>query len=169
MGKWWQHFKGKTTTKMVGVSNLNVEEAALEKYVRRLSEVQDELSEIGTIFESSIASLDINASQHQLLEQITLAVNKIRIPGFCAYKLAEEGLVLLNLIAVGSLSLRKVYEQSGNSSQLKKLSHLQDLIDTTIEPLMRQTLEEMTPYSTMDGRKIIESIAARCEKDKHRS
>ncbi len=140
-------------------TDIKADELALEKYIRRLSEVGEELGKIGRILERSADRVNPNLAEEQLTHQILDELNSIRIPGFCAYKLAEEGLILLNLISVKIILLRQAYEKAGNRPQIEKMRRLREHIETLHEPLMHTTLQEMRPYSTMDPKKIMESIA----------
>ena len=150
MSWWWQESK-----------SWSPDELALGKYIRRLSEVQEELSEIGKILQASADRVNPNQPQEQLLSQITNELNRVRIPGFCAYKLAEEGLALLRLISVKIMLLRQAYENEGNHAEVERMDQLGEQIENSHEPLMLRTLEEMKPYSTMDAKKIIGSIPLR--------
>ena len=133
------------------------DEPALDSCINRLIEVQEELGRLETIFGASSTQMEENVSEQEIERLIVKEVNRMRIPGFCAHKLAEEGIALLNLIAVRMILLRQIYEQSGNSAQVQKLTEMQKSIEE-IEPLMHQTLEAMEKYKALDARKIIESI-----------
>lgn len=135
-------------------------EAALKKYHRRLSEVLEELGEAGKVFQETSARINLGAPESELVSRITNDVNKIvRIAGYCAYKLAEEGMALLSLIAIKSSLLKSICEQSGSSVSF----HVQDYINkiNDLEPMIRQTLDDMAPFSTLESRKIIESVCQR--------
>ena len=139
---------------------ISANEAILEKYVQRLSEVLQELGEIGKMFEESAAQINPRESETELMRQITNEVNQNRISGFCAYKLAEEGMALLSLIAIKAFSLKDMYEQSDDLTRQKKLTHLQNYVNE-VEPIIRQTLNDMAPYNTLDSKKIVESMHQR--------
>jgi hypothetical protein len=136
---------------------IRANEATLEKYVQRLSEVIEELGEIRKMFEESAARMNPRESESELMRQITNEVNRNRISGFCAYKLAEESMALLSLIAIKVIFLKDTYEQLGSSTRQQKLTHLQNYMNE-VEPIIRQTLDDMAPYSTLDSQKIIESM-----------
>ena len=73
--------------------------ASLDAHVQRFIEINEALGEIGTIFESVGAQTASGSSETDPLEQIAQSVNKLRIPGFFAYHLAQEALSLLNVIS----------------------------------------------------------------------
>lgn len=81
---------------------LKPDRKVLEQYTRRLQEVLEEAEEVGKHFDLAAmkAHFQVCSSDEDLRARIAPWVNEIRVPGFCAYALAEEGLTLLNLIAV---------------------------------------------------------------------
>jgi hypothetical protein len=150
-----------TTTPCFGGTAVNdyvLDDSALDRYFKRLIEVQEELGMLGKIFEESARRMKKGWPEKEIEKRIVEEVNRMRIPGFCAYHLAEEGMALLNLIAVKITLLRKKYEQSANSTRLEGLTKMQKRAEEA-EFLMRQTLEAMEPYSTLDAQKIFESTA----------
>lgn len=164
MAGWWKRVKEKARTEMTSSSDYKSDESALDRYARRLSEVEEELAELGKFLEeldeSANERFDPSASEQETYTQVTEKVYNLRIPAFCAIKLAEEGLALLNLIAVRIASLRSIYEQSTSSPKLQKLADLKNHVDE-VEPILRKTLDDLAPYSTLDARKIIESVCQR--------
>jgi hypothetical protein len=146
------------STPCFGESAVNeyiLDESALDRCIKRLIEVQEELGTVGIIFEDSAARMKKGWPEQEIEKRIVEEANRIRIPGFCAYHLAEEGMALLNLIALRVTLLRKGYT---NSKRLQKLTEMQKYVEE-VEPFMRQTLKSMEAYSTLDAHKIVESIA----------
>lgn len=111
----------------------------IENYLRRLKEVLSELETIGKLFEGS-SKEDIAE-----LANIAQSINKLRVPGFCGYYLAQEGLSLLNLIAVSVVN---------DKEKQKELKSLEEL-----EPYLQRTLENMAKFKTLNGKDIIQDIA----------
>jgi len=86
--------------------------------------VQEELSEMGKSLQASADRVNPNQPQEQLLSQIRNETNKVRIPGFCAYKLAEEDLALLQLMSVKIILLRQAYENEGDRAEIERIDQL---------------------------------------------
>lgn len=137
----------------------NLEES-LDNEARRLTEILNELGRIGKILEESATRVDPEAPEEELLKVITLEINRTRVPGFCAYNLAEEALSLLKLLSVRIALLERNKEKSRDAKLQRKLDNLKEIINET-EPKVRQTIEQMKPWSGMEGKKIAEAIAAR--------
>ncbi|MFX0202192.1 MAG: hypothetical protein ACFFCW_39270 [Candidatus Hodarchaeota archaeon] len=137
------------------VNDYVLDESALDRCIKRLIEVQRELGRLGIIFEQSAARMEKGWPEQEIEKRIVEEANRIRIPGFCAYHLADEGMALLNLIALRITLLRK---GCANSKRLQKLTEMQEYAEE-VEPFMRQTLKAMEPYNTLDARETIESLA----------
>jgi len=133
------------------VDDYIADKSAVERYVERLGEIQNELGEIGKLLEKLAGTTEVGETAR--------GVSKSRLPEFCAYKLAEEARALLDLTGLRVEFLRKKYERAGDSAKLQELARWQDHIRNEVEPLVRQTLEQMGSYSTMDAQKILESIS----------
>lgn len=125
--------------------------ASLDSHIQRFLEIQEALGEIGTIFESVG---DEMAWETNPSEQICQSFNKLRIPGFFAYHLAQEGISLLNVIAASVALVKKDIEAS------EKLKAVLSTIEES-EPILRQTVYDMEPYKSMDAKEAIQLIAAR--------
>jgi hypothetical protein len=133
--------------------------ASLDSHVQRFIEISEALGEIGTIFESVDTKTASGSSESDPLEQISQSVNKVRIPGFFAYHLAQEALSLLNVIAASAALAKKDIEAS---ERLKAaLSKIEES-----EPTLRQTVYEMEPYKSMNANEAIQIIAARITEKK---
>lgn len=134
-------------------------EDSLDKEARRLSEILDEMGLIGKIFEDSAVRVDPKAPKEELLKSITLEINRTRVPGFCAYNLAEEALSILKLLSVRIAYLERE-GASRDANLMKKLDKLKEIINDA-EPKVRQTIEEMASWKNLDGKEIAEAIAER--------
>lgn len=126
-----------------------------DAHVNRLLQIENSLSEIGTIFETvGISAIpEDTASMNRFIEE---SVNKLRIPGFFAYHLAQEGLSLLHLIAAACAIAR----QSGGRDVSERIDKIVVHIDE-VEPMLRKTLYDMEPYKSMSANEAIEDIAKR--------
>ncbi|RLB82444.1 MAG: hypothetical protein DRH17_05930 [Deltaproteobacteria bacterium] len=133
--------------------------SSLDRYLRRLLEVQKELGEIGNFLKESASHIKPQAPEKDFMKQIAEEVNKQMIPGFRAYYLAQEGMALLKLIAI-TIAVFKSNTAAENTEQRQNLEVLSKYIDEA-ELLLRQTLDSMEPYKTLDSNKIVEAIAAR--------
>lgn len=132
-------------------------EKSLYNEARRLSEILTEMGLIGKIFEDSANRIDPKAPQEELLKSIAL---EIRVPGFCAFNLAEEALSLIKLLSVRIAMIESGEGKSRDANLQRKLDNIKEIINEA-EPNVHQTLEQMTPWSSMDGKKIAEAIAER--------
>ena len=133
--------------------------AGLDSHVQRFIEIGEALGEIGTIFESIGTKTESESSDSDPLEQIAQNVNKLRVPGYFAYHLAQEALSLLNVIAASAALAKKDIEAS---ERLKAaLSKIKES-----EPTLRRTVYEMEPYKSMDANEAIQVIASRITEKK---
>jgi hypothetical protein len=131
----------------------------LEKHLRRLLEIEQTLGEIGDIFSSESGQTISTAKADDPLHKISEMVNRLRVPGFFAYHLAQEGLVLLNVIAASAAFTKK---NVGESSKINTIvSHIDEA-----EEMFRQAIHEMEPYRSMDAKEAIETIVARMAEQK---
>lgn len=90
-------------------------------------------------------------------------MERVRIPGFCAYKHAVEAWILMELIAVRLGALWKLHSETGNSEKLRKLDRIQAVVEQ-IEPMLSQSLADLEVYSSLDGRQQFEAMAKRFRK-----
>jgi len=68
-------------------------------------------------------------------------VNKLRIPGFLAYHLAQEGFSLPHILSAICAIAKK-------DESFKKIAHLDTIVShiDEVEPILRQILHGMEPY-----------------------
>jgi len=111
----------------------------LERYLQRLSEIQEELGEIGTQLQTSAEQSDTPGQN----------LPEVRIAGFSAYHLAQEGVALLNLVAVTLSVVRTTATQDGDQDQLQKLDTVNHYLDE-LEPILKRILTDMAPYRSLD-------------------
>lgn len=123
-------------------------EAAISRYMKRLSEIHEEISGIGYLFEESSRQTDIEETNESIEEAVAL-VNKLRVPGYCAYKLAEEGLILVHLLSI-KIALLKSADNKSDAKLDKVIEHLD-----VSELGFKQILGEMAPYKSMRGEDIL--------------
>lgn len=123
----------------------------LDKDLQRLVEIMERMGEIGAIFEREGAIASPQSDSDALL-YINDSVNKVRIPGFFAYHLAQEGLSLLHVLAL-SCAIGK--ESCGDSPERFDgiLKHIDE-----VGPVLRQTAYDMEPYTAANP---VEALASR--------
>ncbi len=141
-------------------------ETCLEKELKRLLEILEDLGHNAAEFEKnsitvkSILNLqDPEVKSQQLVDQL----NFIRIPGYCAYQLTQEAVILLHLMSVKISSLRPIYKESGDSVKLAKLNQYEAAVNQ-VDPEIRRSIETLALFSTLDSRKIMDSIIASYKK-----
>jgi hypothetical protein len=136
-------------------------EVLLEKEFRRLLEILGDLGHIGTELEKTPTIVkeifNLKASEEVKGQQLVDHINFVRIPGYCAYQLTQEAIILLYLVAVKIQSLRLIYENEGYSKKLKKLDQYEDAVNQA-EPEIRRAMESLKHHGTLDSKKIVESI-----------
>ena len=126
----------------------------LDKHFHRLLEIEEALAEIGAIFDRESAKASPQNSS-DALRYIANSVNKLRIPGFFAYHLAQEALSLLHIVAASCT----IGKQSGGGSS-EKIDRVLKHIDE-VEPVLRTALYDMEPYKSMNAKEAIEVITTR--------
>lgn len=131
----------------------------IENHVQRLIQIEDALGEIGKIFEDCAKT--VPSSDSDALNYIVDNINKLRIPGFLAYHLANEGISLLHIIT----ALCVINKESIRESSFGKIDQVLKHIDE-VELYLRKTLYDMEPYESMDAKKAIEVIATRIAREK---
>ncbi len=138
-------------------------EKSLDSEAQRLTEILDELGEIGAILDASVARIRPDQTEEDLMQQIVKEINVTRIPGFVAYNLSQEGISLLSLLSVRAAWLEK---EGINSPQVKrKIEAIKKTIYDT-EPLLREAIDVFEPWKNLDGEEIAEGIARRTARDK---
>jgi len=126
----------------------------LDKHFRRLIEIEEMLGEIGTFFDRKSANMPPQNSS-DALRHFADSVNKLRIPGFFAYHLAQEGLSLVHILAATCAICKQAAE--GNTEKLDRVSkHIDE-----VEPVLGKALYDMEPYKSMNANDAIEVITAR--------
>jgi hypothetical protein len=135
-------------------------EKSFENEARRLTEILDELGQIGKILEEFTTRLNPEAEREELLKQIALYMNRMKVPGFCGYTLAQEAFLLMQLLSVRITLLSRDQEKSQDAELATKLETARKTIDEA-EPFLRQTIEEMEPWGEMNQERIIEAIIQR--------
>lgn len=131
----------------------------ISKHFRRLLEIEGALVEIGPVFEQYKTRVLTTADESARTNLTVEDIDALRIPGFFAYHLAQEGVALLNMIAASGAILQMDPDalDAGEITTIKTmLGHLDD-----VETLLRQTLHEMEPYQTMDANQAVAMLAAR--------
>ncbi len=152
---WNQIFgKGKEISSSYKYENC---EAAINRYIKRLNDIHQEIAEIGRHFEESSQQIKTGEATESLEETITL-VNKFRIPGYCAYKLAEEGLTLVHLLSVKIALLKN--EDNKSNADIAELDNTVEFLDVS-EQSFNQVLEEMPPYKSLKDVDVIQETLTR--------
>ncbi len=131
----------------------------LDKHFHRLIEIEEALGEIGSMFENTHTKLNTTGESIEL--QIADTVNKLRIPGFFAYHLSQEGLSLLHILSA-TCAIAKKDESYKNISYLDSIVSLID----EVEPILRQTLQDMEPYKNMNAKEAVEVLSIRFAQQK---
>lgn len=130
----------------------------VDKYFNRLLEVQDELGEIGRLFEGSASRIGDQNNEEELTTQLAKELNKQRIMGFRAYHLSKEGLALLNLTAV-TIAYLKTTQELDTREKLERIEKITSYAEE-LEPHFNQTFKEMSKYKSLDAKEIVEAMAA---------
>jgi len=138
-------------------------EFSSEQCLDRLLEICDEAGKIGNFFTRPIG-ID-HSTQERLAETLTDWVNRSRVPGYCGFKLAEEGIILIQQITVCITVLREIYEKNGNSEGIAKLDQMKIYCDK-FEPIILRSLDNLAPYQNLNGREIISAYMNRANKAK---
>lgn len=151
---WWNRTKSarETTT-----YNPATDEVSLDRCVRRLDEILEELGPVGSFLETIG---DVPSSGPDLEKGLTAALERLRIPGFCGHRLVAEAWTLMELIAVRVVAMRQVYANSGNTEKLRKLDQIQALTEA-VEPGLREAVRNMEVYSSLDGKTQLEAFLKR--------
>lgn len=136
-------------------------ELLLDKEFRRLFEILEGLGRIGTELEKTPTIVkdifNLKASEDVKGQQLVDHINFIRIPGYCAYQLTQEAIILLYLVAVKIQSLRLIYEKEGDPKKLENLDQYENAVNQA-EAEIRRAMESLKHYSTLDSKNIVESI-----------
>lgn len=141
---------------------MKLNRTTLAQYARRLKEVLEEAGELGRFFdlEKERANFQLCTSEEDLRARIARWVNEVRVPGFCAYALAEEGFILLKLITARVIEARESKTITLSADDVRYLEQMEQLVNES-EVALRQAREEMAIYSSLDGRKIAQAVLER--------
>jgi len=139
-------------------------ETSLDRCVRRLQEIAEEAGIIGHFFTQRPSSIS-GSTRKDLINSATAWVNESRVPGYCGFKLAEEGVVLIHQVAARIAVLRKVYEKNAQAERLDRLDQIKALFDS-LEPAISQSLQELAPYQRIDGEEILRAIVEKMKASK---
>ena len=148
---WWNRRK-RPAIRPISDFNPATDEASLDRCVHRLGEILEELGPLGQFLE--------NAGEEVSEDRLAEAVNRVRIPGFCGYKLVVEAWTLMELIAVRVITLRDLHAETGNTDKIRKLDETQAVIEE-IEPMLRKALADMEIYSSLKGNDQVEAVLKR--------
>ena len=88
------------------------------------------------------------------------AMERVRIPGFCGYKLVVEAWTLMELIAVRVITLRDLHAETGNTDKIRKLDEIQAVMEE-VEPSLREARAHMEIYSSLDGMEQVDAMLKR--------
>jgi hypothetical protein len=137
------------------------DESKLDRCVRRLGEIMEELGEVGLFLEKSSAAMAEQGrkvkSEEELLEKLKNEIRETKIPGFCGVKLLQEASTLIDIIGVRISYLRGL----GEGVNTKKIDSIEKFIREKLQPILTVSFKEMAHFGTMDEKKILETILAR--------
>ena len=131
------------------ITDLLVDESSLDAQVRRLSVTLEELEELKGVLGDSSAAAEEPASPLEA---------EPRIPGFCAWKLAEEAVALQGLIAARVDFIRKEQELSGSSFLLERADEVQAFLEQEAGPKIRECHDWAERYSDVGVSRRLESM-----------
>ncbi len=137
------------------------DESKLDRCVRRLSEIMEELGEVGLFLEKSSAAMAECGrkakSEEELLEKLKNEIRETKVPGFCGVKLLQEASTLIDMIGVRISYLRGL----GPGINTRKLDSIEKFIREKLQPILTVSFKEMAHFGTLDEKKILETILAR--------
>lgn len=142
-------------------SNYNpaTDEVSLDRCVRRLREILEEVDSIEQFLREAYKQADFRPGPDRE-SRLNVAVNRWRIPGFCGYKLLVEAQALMELIIVRVKTLRDLYAETGDTEKIRKLEGIQSAIEEG-EPGFLETLADMEVYSSLNPYDQLMAIAER--------
>lgn len=155
---WWNRSK-RPATPSASDFNPATDEASLNRCVRRLLEICEELGPVGQFLEETSKRADLNPGL-DFESRLAAAINRARIPGFCGYKLVLEAWTLMELIAVRVITLRDLHAETGNTDKIRKLDWIQAAMEE-VEPDLRKALAHMEIYSSLKGDDQLEARVKR--------
>lgn len=136
------------------------DEEKLDRCVRRLSEIMEELGEVGLFLEKSSAAMaDYGKkvkSEEELLDKLRDEIRETKVPGFCGVKLLQEATALIDIIGIRISYLRSL----AGGVNTKKIDAIEKFIREKLQPILTVSFKEMAHFGTMDEKKILETILA---------
>ena len=153
---WWNRRK-QPATPSISDFNPAADEASLDRCVRRLREILEELGPLGQFLEKAGEQVNPGPDSENRLAE---ALKRVRIPGFCGYKLVVEAWTLMELIGVRVITLRKLHGETGTTEKIRKLDEIQGVMEE-VEPMLRKSLAAMEIYSSLDGNEQAEAMPKR--------
>ena len=133
------------------------DESKLDRCVRRLSEIMEELADVGLFLEKS-AGKNLKGrgvkSHEEFLEMLGREIGTIKGPGYCGFKLLQEAGALIDIIGVRVQYLRGL----GDRANVRKLDAIETFINEKLQPILSVSLDEMSHYSTLDEKRILEAL-----------
>jgi superfamily II RNA helicase len=137
------------------------DEEKLDRCVRRLSEIMEELGEVGLFLEKSSAAMaDYGKkikTEEELLDKLRDEIRETKVPGFCGVKLLQEATALIDIIGIRISYLRSLT----GGVNTKKIDAIEKFIREKLQPILTVSFKEMAHFGTMDEKKILETILAR--------
>jgi hypothetical protein len=131
------------------ITDLLVDESSLDAQVRRLTLALEELEELKGRVEDSSAATEEPGSPLEA---------EPGIPGYCAWKLAEETAALQGLIAARVDFIRKEQELSGSSFLLEKADEVQAFLEEEAQPKIRKYHKWAEQFSSADVAELLGSM-----------
>ncbi|MBI3666007.1 MAG: hypothetical protein HY236_07250 [Acidobacteria bacterium] len=136
--------------------NPATDEASLDRCVRRLLEIIQEFPPIGEFLEAA-EPVETGPGWEK---RLAAHLSRVRIPGFCANRLAVEAWTLTELIAVRVITLRSIYSDAGNQEKVRKLDGIEAETEA-FAPLLHATMASLEPFSSLDGKSQWEAMLKR--------
>lgn len=129
---------------------------SLEAQANRLSSILEELGELKGLLEDtekpgSSPGTGEDGETHPLEADV-------KIPGFCARKLAEEAQALLELLAFRLELMQKERELSGDSELPEKGNEVRGFLEQEAKPKVREYRDWTKPYSDLDAAGLLSPL-----------
>lgn len=148
---WWR--KKREVERIESGSSPAMDLAALESSFSRLREVCDECGRIGK-FLDEVSESEVPIDPEKLVAEI----ESCRVPGFIGYKLAVEAVTLLELVSIRVAVIQTEDGRHRNGGRETNLAYMKRFVDEA-EPLVRATLESMSIWKSLDGKRMVEKVA----------
>lgn len=156
MSSSWDKVKGKDSEAEKSTRQIKAEEESLARCARRLHEILEEEGEIGKLFDEEAKQVNLSLSGDEALKACLDSMSRLRVPGFYAYRYAEEGIILIKLIAAKAAYLKMTYEKLGITSESLRLDKILNFVDEQ-QDIFTSTLEQMSHYEPLDATKVLEA------------